>query len=70
MNVEMIMIDQQQYLVLKEIPYHNIRFVFLSNVMNPDDVLIRKRNRDTNQYIPLESVEEVHLASFLLYNSI
>ena len=68
-KVYIIKIGENSYYILKEIVYQDIHYLYLSNTMDPDDVLIRKTiSSEPDHYFPLESLEEVHLASFLLLN--
>ena len=67
-QVEVMRVDNKDYIILKEVFEKNISFVFLSNVDDPDDILIRKSNPlQPSHYVPLESEEEYQLASLLLF---
>ncbi len=67
-DVEVMTVDDKDYIVMKEVMENGTSFVFLSGVDNPDDVMIRKSSpHDPYLYIPLESEEEVHLATLLFF---
>ncbi len=67
-DVEVMTVDQKDYIIMKEVMENGTSFVFLSGVDNPDDVMIRKSSpQDPYLYIPLESEEEVHLATLLFF---
>ena len=45
-------------------------YIYLSNVIDRDDTLIRKSSKDEEDlYIPLESEEEFELACLLLFRN-
>ena len=68
-EVEVMTVDGQDYIILKEVFHNQISYVFLSNIQNPDDVMIRKNTLENpNQYIPLESEDEYRLVTSLLMN--
>ena len=60
-EVEIMNIDNKDYIIMKEVIENETSYIFLSNVNNPDDVMIRKSN-DNKLYIPLENEEEYRLA--------
>lgn len=67
-EVEVMTIDNKDYLIMKEVFEGETSYVFLSNVNDPEDVMIRKSSeRDKDLYIPLENEEEYHLATLLLF---
>ena len=66
-EVEVITIGNKDYIILSEVIEKNVSFIFLSNLDDPDDVMIRKSTADNpNHYVPLENPEEFQLASLLL----
>lgn len=67
-EVEVMTIDDKDYLIMKEVLEKNTSYVFLSNVHDPEDVMIRKSSSyDPNVYVPLENEEEFRLATLLLF---
>ncbi len=67
-ELEIMTVDNKDYIIMKEVKEQNTIFVFLSNVNDPDDVMIRKSN-DNILYVPLENEEEYRLASLLLFKA-
>ena len=65
-KLEIMTIDNNDYIIMKEVKEENTIYVFLSNVNNPEDVMIRK-STDNENYIPLENEEEYKLATLLLF---
>lgn len=59
MTIEYVTIDDKKYGILKETKYNDATYVFLANLDNPKDQLIKKYY-DTNkdELLPLESDEE------------
>ena len=67
-ELEVMTIDNKDYLIMKEVFDKQTSYVFLSNVQNPEDVMIRKSSSiNPEVYIPLENEEEYHLATLLLF---
>ena len=67
-DVEVMTVDEKDYIIMKEVVENGVSFVFLSGVDDPDDVMIRKSSpTDPYLYIPLESQEEYHLATLLFF---
>lgn len=60
-SFEIVEVNNKQYIVLKEIDYNMNNYLYLSNLDNPKDILIRK-----NELLPLESIDEYELACNLL----
>lgn len=67
-ELEVMTIDNKDYLIMKEVFEGDTSYVFLSNSEDPEDVMIRKSSdRDKNLYVPLENDEEYHLATLLFF---
>lgn len=67
-DVEIITIDSKKYAIMNEVTDENITYLYLSNIDDPNDVMIRKSSStDENEFIPLEDEEEFHLATLLLF---
>lgn len=59
MTIDYVIIDDKKYGILKETTYNNATYVFLANLNNPKDQLIKKyyeANKD--ELLPLDSEEE------------
>ena len=70
-DLEVITIDGDDYLILKEVKHENISYFYLSNVNNDEDTLIRKSDKkDKDLLVPLESDMEFELACNLLLKHI
>lgn len=67
-DVEVIKIDNKDYLVIKEVEYNNYNYLYLVNNDNEDDIIIRKE-KDNNVY-PLESEDEFDKACGILFKDI
>ena len=67
-KLEIMTIDNNDYIIMKEVKEENTIYVFLSNVNNPEDVMIRKSN-DNKLFVPLENEEEYRLATLLLFKA-
>lgn len=66
-NVEVVTIDGKDYAILKEINHSNKTFLYLSNIVDEEDNLIRKLDeKDNNLIVPLESEKEFEIACNLL----
>ena len=69
-EVEVMTIDNKDYLIMKEVFENDTSYVFLSNMIDPEDVMIRKSSpNDKNLYIPLDNEEEYKLATLLLFKN-
>ena len=69
-EVEVMTIDNKDYLIMKEVFENNTSYVFLSNVHDPEDVMIRKSSsNDPNYYVPLDNEEEFRLATLLFFKA-
>ena len=64
---EIIEIDNKEYALIKEIDHGDIIFLYLVNINDEDDTMIRKVKKDnTDLVLPLDNEEEFNLASGLL----
>lgn len=63
-DVEVVEIDNTTYMILKEVNHKDTSYLYLSNINDEDDMLIRKVKDD--MIIPLENEEEFEIASNLL----
>lgn len=66
-DLEVVTIDDNQYLVLKEVKHDDISYLYLSNINDEEDTLIRKTDKkDKDMILPLESEQEFEIACNLL----
>lgn len=66
-ELEVITIDENDYFVIKEIKLDSVSYLYLSNVNDEEDRLIRKINLDDpNTLLPLQNEEEFEKACNLL----
>ena len=63
-EVEVIEINDTNYVVLKEVKHDNTSYLYLTNINDEEDIMIRKTKDD--DVIPLESEEEFEIACNLL----
>ena len=69
-ELELITLGDKEYYILNEVKRNGTTYIYLSNVVDSDDTLIRKSsNEDETMYIPLESEEDVELACLLLFRN-
>lgn len=69
-ELEVITIDNKDYAIIKEKEYNDTTYIFLSNVTNPDDIMIRKSSEtDKELFVPLESDKEFNIACLLLFKN-
>lgn len=62
-EVEVVEIDDKNYIVIKEATKDDKTFLYLSNINDEEDTLIRKLDiDDKNKVLPLENDEEFELA--------
>lgn len=69
-ELEVVEIDNKEYYVMKEITHGDNIYLYLSNVLDDDDMLIRKttvQNRDL--IIPLQNKQEFDIACALMFSS-
>lgn len=64
MEVEAIEINGTDYMIIKEIKHKNTSYLFLSNINDEEDTMIRKTDGD--MLVPLASEEEFEIACNLL----
>ncbi len=70
-EVEIIEIDDKEYVIIEEATHKEKTFFYLSNIQDEEDTLIRKASYDDKtKVIPLESEEEFEIACNLLYKNI
>ena len=66
-DIEIIKIDDKDYAVIDEATYNEDTFLYLSNIQNLEDVLIRKLDKnDKNIVVPLDNEQEFEIACNLL----
>ena len=63
-DLELIEINDTNYVVLKEVKHKDTSYLYLSNVNDEEDMMIRKTKGE--EVIPLESEEEFEIACNLL----
>lgn len=69
-EVEVITLGDKEYYILNEVKHNGVTYIYLSNVIDRDDTLIRKSSKDDlDMYIPLQSEEEFELACLLLFRN-
>lgn len=69
MTIDYVSIDDKKYGVTKEKKFNNTIYVFLANLDNPRDQLIKKYYENaTEELLPLESDFEFALAMNLYMN--
>lgn len=69
-EVEIITLGDKDYYILNEVKRNGVTYIYLSNVEDKDDILIRKSsNEDDSLYVPLESEDEFELACLLLFRN-
>ncbi len=68
---EIITINDKEYAILNEVQDDENSYIYLANIADHDDIMIRKRSHDdTTLYIPLDDDEEFQLANLLLLRQI
>lgn len=69
-ELEVITLGDKDYYILNEVKRNGVTYIYLSNVLDKDDTLIRKSSKDDEElFIPLETEEEFELACLLLFRS-
>lgn len=69
-ELEIITLGDKDYYILHEAKRNGTTYLYLSNVDDIDDTLIRKSSsEDETLFIPLESEEEFELACLLLFRN-
>ena len=69
-ELEVITLGDKDYYILNEVKRNGVTYIYLSNVLDRDDTLIRKSSKDDEElFIPLETEEEFELACLLLFRS-
>ncbi len=63
-EVEVVEIDNASYVVLKQVVHNDTAFLYLSNINDEEDTMIRKADGD--MLVPLASEEEFEIACNLL----
>lgn len=67
-ELEIITLGNIDYYILSEVKNNGTTYIYLANVLDRDDTLIRKSSKDDEDlFIPLESEEEFELACLLLF---
>ena len=67
-ELEVITIDDKDYVIIEEVDHENDKYLYLSNVIDEEDTLIRKINKDDeNTVLPLKDESEFELACNLLF---
>ena len=67
-DLEVVEIDDKSYLILKEAIKDNKTYLYLSNINDEEDTLIRKL--ENNDVLPLENDKEFELACNLFIKEI
>lgn len=67
-EVEIINIGNKKYAIINEVKEKDTTYIALSNIDDPEDIMIRKSSKeDKDKYIPLEDEDEFFLANLLLF---
>lgn len=70
-DVEVIVIDKKEYAILKELEINSTTYLYLSNLVDKDDIMIRKLDKfDNDTIIPLDSDKEFDLACSLFFKNV
>ena len=69
-DIETITFGNDNYAIIKEIPYKNTVFLYLSNINDENDVLIQKLANDMDTIIPLDDEREFDLACSIFFKNI
>ena len=70
-ELNVVTIDEQDYVVLNEITKDNKTYLYLSNISDEEDTLIRKLDEnDKSIVVPLENENEFELACNLFIKEI
>ena len=64
--LDIMNVDGVDYVILKDVKNVGTTYVFLSNVANSEDMMIRKSVNDED-YVPLDGHKEFELACLLLF---
>lgn len=71
LDVNLMTIDGIDYVVVNELEEGDNKYIYLSNIDDPNDTIIRKRSSlDADLYIPLEDEDEYYLANLLLFKKL
>lgn len=71
LDVNLMTIDGIDYVVVNELEEGNNKYIYLSNIDDPNDTIIRKRSlSDSDLYIPLDDEDEYYLANLLLFKKL
>ena len=69
-ELEVITFGDKDYFILNEVRRNGTTYIYLSNVEDKDDTLIRKSSKDDDTlFVPLDSEEEFELACLLLFRN-
>jgi len=70
MEIEILSIDDKNYGIFKEIKRNDINYLYLVNINDEEDIVIRKSiHNNPNTVIPLEDKNEYNKALLLFLNS-
>ena len=66
-DLEVVKIEGNSYVIIKEVKHGNTSYLYLSNINDEEDTLIRKMDeKEKDMIIPLENDQEFELACNLL----
>lgn len=71
LDVNVMTIDGIDYVLVNQLEEENVTYIYLSNIDDPNDVVIRKSSpNDKDLFIPLEDEDEYYLANLLLFKKL
>lgn len=69
-ELEVVVIENKEYYIIKEISHGDNIYLYLSNVENDDDMLIRKTTIENKDLIvPLQNKQEFDIACALMFSN-
>lgn len=68
-ELEIVEVDNKEYYIIKEIPHGDNIYLYLSNINNDDDMMIRKTSQDRDLIVPLSSKQEFDIACALMFSN-
>lgn len=70
-DVDVMTIDGTDYVLVNQLEEENVTYIYLSNIDDPNDIVIRKSSSDNKElFIPLDDEDEYFLANLLLFKKL